>query len=132
MQHPSLTRWEDKLDEMIKKVDKYLEDKHGHKFKLHPARPRRGETGNPRSNGLFGVSANFSLGLGSEKGKGYIIDVNMVTLENVPIEEQEDIEQEAMEKINELLPTFFPDAELSASRDGNVIKIHGDISLGNV
>ncbi len=132
MQHPSLAKWEEKLNKMIKEVDQYLEDRHGHRFKLHPARPRRGETANPRSNGLFGVSANFSLGLGSQKGKGYIIDVNMVTLEQVSSKERQDIEQEAMQKINELLPSYFPDVDLSASRDGNVIKIHGDISLGDV
>lgn len=130
MRHHKAEAWEEKLDQAMEELDHYLEDKYGDRYILHPARPKEGKTADPASNGLFGVSANFTLGYGSEKGKGYVVDVRMVTLQPVEEAVRDTIEQVAIEKLQDLLPKYFPETHLNIHRDGPVIKIYGDLSLG--
>lgn len=131
MGHPSLARFESKLKELFDRVDWELEGKYGSDYPLHPSRAKRGTTSNPQTNGLFNLGASFSAGFGSEIGRGYVVDVEMVTLAHVPADVREKIEEEAAARIEELLPQYFPGRDLSVSRDRNVFKIHGDIRLGS-
>lgn len=132
MKHHSLTKWEKRLYKLVKQVDHYLEDKYGQEFKRHPARPAHGQTSSVSQDGVFSVTSNFSLGLGSSHGKGYIIDIKLVTLEDIDSSRREQIEDEAVNKLREWLPDYFPERELYVKRDGNIIKLYGDLSLGHI
>jgi len=130
IKHPNLHAWENKLKSILDDLDEELEDQFGHKYRLHPARPRRGRTSSKSQDGLFDISANFTLGLGSEHGRGYVIDIRMVTLERIPDEIEDQIEELAMQHIRKKLRKVFPGKQLSVNRDGHIIKLHGDLSLG--
>lgn len=132
MNHPKLQQFLDTLHEMFQEVDDFLEAQYGHMYTLHPARAEHGETRNKAHSGLFSVDASFSAGYGSEHGRGYVLDFRMVTLEDVPDDVEDEIDEAAVAKIRELLPKYFPDRELEVSRDRNLFKLHGDLSLGDV
>ncbi len=132
MQHHASRKLELSLRHLFGEVDAYLEDRYGGAYSLHPARPSRGTTSYHAHDGLFDVGASFSLGYGSTYGRGYVVDVRIVTLERVPADEREEILDDAEEKIRELLPAYFPDRDLAVSRDRRTFKIHGDLSLGKV
>ncbi|WP_319561174.1 hypothetical protein [Marispirochaeta sp.] len=132
MRHPKLQQWDDTMKKMFDEIDNHLEDEWGDHFPLHPNRAGRGKTSNKEQDGLFNVGTFFSAGYGSELGRGYVIDIHMVTLSRIPDEVREEIEEEVVSLVRELLPKYFPDRDLKISRDGNVYKIHGDFSLGNL
>jgi len=132
MWHPKLTAFLDRLKDLFDEVDNHIEDLYGDRYPLHPMRPARGETSNPEADGLFNIGANFTPGFMSELGRGYIIDVSIVTLEKVDKEVRDEIYEAAKDKVKELLPVYFPDRKLDVVRDGNQYKIQGDFSLGNV
>ena len=117
---------------MLDDLDDILEDHFGHRYYLHPARPKRGATANKSHDGLFNITAQFSLGIGSEHGKGYVIDIRLSTLEKVPDEITNQIEDLALKKIEEKLPEYFPGKDLSITRDGDLLKLHGDLRLGKI
>lgn len=124
-----LEEWEGRLYSLLREIDGVLEDKYGKLYPLHPARPQRGETANPQYDGLFRITASYSAGYGSKLGPGYIFRVELVTFEMVPDETRLRIEEEAMQMAEDGLKRVFPERELSIARDGNVIKIYGDLSL---
>ncbi|MFP4377131.1 MAG: hypothetical protein ACLFP4_08810 [Spirochaetales bacterium] len=130
MRHPRLQEFEACLRRLFATIDAHLEDKYGNNYRLHPARPARGTTSRAESDGLFNIGATFTPGYGSEIGRGYVVQVDMVTLDKVPEEVREKIEQEVADLVNEKLPYYFPDRDLSVDRDRNVYKIHGDLRLG--
>ena len=130
MRHHSVLAWEARLDSIMREIDHFLEERYHGKYVLHPARARRGKTANPSHDGLFSINANFTLGLGSTAGKGYIVDIKMVTLEKIPEHIRDEIENVVQEKLQKLLPEEFPEAGLQVDKDGPVLKIHGDLSLG--
>lgn len=99
---------------------------------MHPNRPRRGETSNPEADGLFEVAADFTPGIGSSYGRGYIVSLRVATLESVPAERFEAFMAEAAGTVRELLPRYFPGRPLSVHRDGKRFKIVGDFTLGTV
>jgi len=132
VQHHASRKIEVTLRHLFGEVDAYLEDRFGDRYSLHPARPPRGTTSYYAQDGLFDVGASFSAGYGSRLGRGYVVDVRMVTLEWIPAEEREEVMDVAVEKIRELLPAYFPHRDLAVSRDRRVFKIHGDLSLGRV
>jgi hypothetical protein len=123
---------ERKLKALFDQIDDYLERKYGHLYPLHPSRPRYGKTANREHDGLFNIGAAFTAGYGSEKGRGYVIDVDLVTLSHVPLKVQVQIEAEVFKEVQKLLPEFFPERELHVDRDGRIYKIYGDLSLGTV
>ncbi|MBN1647421.1 MAG: hypothetical protein JW874_05255 [Spirochaetales bacterium] len=131
MRHPLLVEWENRMKKLFDEVDDFLEDKYGNAYSLHPNRASRGKTSNKEHDGLFNVGASFSAGFGSSYGRGYVIDVNMVTLENVPSEKESEIINDVVDQVKVRLPVFFPDRKLDIDKDGNVFKIHGDFQLGN-
>ncbi|MFW5683934.1 MAG: hypothetical protein ACOC1I_03705 [Spirochaetota bacterium] len=132
MRHPRLQEFETTLKRLFDVIDDQLEEKYGHRFQLHPARPRRGKTSNKTQDGLFNVGATFTPGYGSKLGRGYIVQVEMVTLEHVPSDVREAVEQEVADRVNEKLPYYFPHRRLRVDRDRNVFKIHGDLRLGEI
>ncbi len=132
MRHPSLIAWEETLKKALDHLDDILEDQFGNKYRLHPARPERGRTSNKSHDGLFDITANFTLGLGSEKGKGYVIDIHLSTLEKIPEDVYDQIEDLSIEKLRTALKEHYPDKELLVEKDGKIIKLFGDLSLGQV
>jgi hypothetical protein len=132
VKHPRLAEFETTLKRLFDVIDDNLEEKYGGHYRLHPARPRRGGTANKAHDGLFNVGATFTPGYGSNLGRGYIVQVDMVTLENVPEDVRESIEREIANRLAEKLPYYFPHRRLSVDRDRNVFKIHGDLRLGEI
>ena len=130
MWHPKTAKFDDRMKELFDEVDHFIEDLYGDNYTLHPVRPKRGQTANPKADGLFNIAAIFTPGFGSELGRGYLIDVSMSTLEKVDDEIRREIYQAAVDKVKELLPIHFPERELTVERDGNHFKIQGDFSLG--
>ena len=132
MHHPSLVKWEKKLKKALDELDDFLEDKYEGKYRLHPVRSGRGKTSSKAHDGLFDIVAKFTLGAGSQFGRGYIVDVDVATLEDIPQKVQQEIEDQALKKLRETIPKYFPDTDLRVDKDGKVIKIHGDLSLGTL
>lgn len=133
MRHPSLYKWEKKLDEIFDGIDSYLEEKYGKLHSLHPVRARRKPTGNPEYDGLFQLGAVFTAGFGSDLGAGYIVKIEMVTLDKVDPEMRKSIEDDVAKMLRESLPKAFPGRDLRVRRDkGGIYKIYGDLSLGKV
>ena len=132
LRHPKLIAWENTLKELFDEIDDYLEDKYGNLYPLHPSRTPRGGTSNKESDGLFNVGCAFSAGYGSELGRGYVIEVHMSTLSNIPAEIKMLIEKETADIVRAKLRSFFPERELKVEKDGNIYKIFGDLSLGTI
>jgi len=129
MRHPKVIAWEENLKRVFDQIDHALEDKYGQQYQLHPSRPVRGATSNPEADGLFNVGASFTPGYGSASGRGYVVEVLMITLEFVPPEVQEQMENEVADMLRQSLPQYFPGRDLSVDRDGHVFKITGDLSV---
>ncbi len=124
-----MEKWEKFLKNSFDEIDEYLENKYGKLYPLHPSRPRKGETSNKSRDGLFNVGAAFSLGYGSEHGRGWVIEVDMVTLAKVPEKVQREIEEEVAQLLREKIDKTYRGAEIGVEKDGNAFKIFGDISL---
>jgi hypothetical protein len=54
----------------------------------------------------------------------------MSTLEHVPSEVKEEIDKDVERLVKEKLPVNFAGRKLHVERDGNLMKIIGDFSLG--
>jgi hypothetical protein len=132
MQDTKLERWEGKLNGLLRRVDRALEKRFGKKYDLHPARGVHGSASNPQHDGLFRVTAAFTPGFGSQLGKGYVLQIDIMTLETVPADKVEIIEREAVRMISEGLEEVLPGRGLKVGRDGNVWKITGDLSLSGL
>jgi hypothetical protein len=128
--HPKLVSFTAKLEALFREVDEILEDEWGGSFSLHPNRPGRGSTGNPEMDGLFEIAPDFTVGIGSEKGRGYIVSLRTATLDTVSPEQFEFLMEQAAALIAARLPRYFPERELEVVRDGKRFKIIGDFSLG--
>ena len=122
-------RWEKKLRDVFRKIDRELEKKHGRLYPLHPSRAQHGTTARPESDGLFNIGGVFSPGYGSKHGRGYIVEVRLVTLTRVPKRVKNEVETQVVKRLHALLPKAFPGRELDVRQDGPVYKIVGDLSL---
>jgi len=132
MYHPKQQAFDDRFKKMFDEVDAYIEDTYGETYALHPVRPERGATANPHSDGLFNLGADFTAGYGSERGRGYLIEVTMVTLDEIDEDVRREIYEATAAKVKELLPKHFPERHLDVHRDGNHFKIQGDFGLGKM
>ncbi|MDL2229243.1 hypothetical protein LJC14_03225 [Treponema sp. OttesenSCG-928-L16] len=128
--HPKLRAFNDTLEALFHEIDGVLEDHWGKTFPLHPKRPERGATDNPEMDGLFEIAPDFTAGLGSERGRGYIVSLRVATLSTVPPGQYEFFMDEAAKLLREKLPLYFPGRDLEVVRDGKRFKIIGDFSLG--
>ena len=129
MFHAKRAEWEERLKKVFDEIDDFLEDRYGEKCNLHPARPGRNLTANKAQDGLFNVGATFTAGYGSRYGRGYVVEIHLVTLESIPDRLMELIERDVMEQLSEKLPRYFPHNELYVKKDGGTIKIFGDLSF---
>ena len=129
MRGPEVTRWEETLKQVFDRIDDRLEERHGSTYPLHPARARRGSAANREDDGLFNIGAAFSAGFGSEHGRGYVVNVRMSTLSEIPEKVQQDLENEVAVMLEKDLPAAFPGRRLKVVRDGHVFKIIGDLGL---
>lgn len=129
MRNHRVEEWEDKLNDLLKRVDHALEEQYGALLKLHPARPPHGSTANPQQDGLFRVTASFTPGFGSKLGKGYVIRLDLVTLDALLDEQRTLIQQTAIQLIKAGLEEVLPGRGLTVKRDGKLWKIVGDLSL---
>ncbi len=130
--HPKQEELENELANLCRSLDNHLEDKYGQKYRIHPNRLKRGTGSNPRFDGLFSTSMAFSLGYGSKTGRGYIVEVDIRTLDRVTEEDKNNINEDAFNYIKDNLKVYFPERELELVKDGSVMKIIGDFSLGEV
>jgi hypothetical protein len=130
--HPKLAAFTDTLEALCHEVDEILEDEWGASFNIHPNRPERGATSNPEMDGLFEIAPDFTIGIGSEKGRGYLISLRAATLEKVSPEQFEYLMGMTAALIKRKLPEYFPERQLEVVRDGKMFKIVGDFSLGDV
>jgi hypothetical protein len=130
--HPKMRQFEDTMVELFKRIDGLLEDQYYGRWTLARNRPKRGETANPLSDGLFDVGAFFTPGYGSRYGRGYLVRIDIKTHETITAEKRAFIEQLVNDYLVEFLPQYFPDRELSVVRDGVSLKIIGNFSLGAV
>ncbi|MDR2850399.1 MAG: hypothetical protein LBW77_07690 [Verrucomicrobiota bacterium] len=132
MRHQGVEAWEQRLNELLKRVDDALEKTYGRLCAPHPARPAQGATANPQQDGLFRVTASFTPGFGSALGKGYVLHLDIVTLDAVPADVADVIRREAVRLVQDGLEAALPGRGLKVARDGNVWKIVGDLRLPNV
>ena len=132
MWHPKTIEFDHRLKDLVDEVDAFIEDVYGSRYPLHPERPGRGTTLDPQADGLFNIGADFTPGFGSKLGRGYLIDVKMVTLEKVDESVRSEIYHAVVRKIEELLPVYFPERELFIRQEGTHFKIQGDFSLGDI
>ncbi len=130
--HPKQEELENELANLCRSLDNHLEDKYGQKYRIHPNRLKRGTGSNPRFDGLFSTSIAFSLGYGSKTGRGYIVEVDIRTLDRVTEEDKNNINEDAFNYIKDNLKVYLPERELKLVKDGSVMKIIGDFSLGEV
>ncbi|MCK5153131.1 MAG: hypothetical protein KAQ93_02130 [Spirochaetales bacterium] len=129
MNNPKIKEWEHTLRKIFDIIDDHLEDKYGFLYPLHPARPQRGHTANKSSDGLFNIGAAFSAGFGSNYGRGWVVDVTMVTLFKVPGNVKIQIYNKVIEELKRLLIDFYPERKIKVEKDGNVFKIFGELGL---
>lgn len=126
-------RWEARLKSVFDEIDAELEAeavrKGGLGYSRHPVRLPAGMTSNPEDDGLFEVGANFTVGIGSEKGAGYVVRARIATLEDVDAGTQQKLEEEVARRLKEKLPEAFPGRDLRVERDESGFKIFGDLSL---
>jgi hypothetical protein len=132
MNHPKTNAFDKKMKQLFDAVDDYLEEKYEGRYRRHPNRPGRGVTSNKAADGLFNLGAQFTAGYGSSLGRGYIVDVKISTLENIEPDKRERVVSDAANKVNELLPKYFPEKNFKVEKDGGLYKIVGDFSLGSM
>ena len=132
MRHTKAIAWEKKLKSLFDRIDDFLEEKYGQHLPLHPARASRGSTSSKDHDGLFNVGASFSMGIGSKLGPGYVLEVRISTLAQIPPAMKSAIDEDVVGIVRERLGSTFPGKDLRIDRDGSVYKIHGDLSLGKV
>ena len=132
MRHVKTVEWDRRIKAMFDEIDDILEERYGQRYSLHPNRPARGATANREMDGLFNVGADFTAGYGSRLGRGYVVQVRMSTLDRVPADVRSLIEEDVERLVREKLPVAFPGRHLTLERDGNLMKIIGDTSLGSV
>ncbi|MCC7300428.1 MAG: hypothetical protein IT583_05065 [Verrucomicrobia bacterium] len=122
-------KWEETLKGVFDAIDHELEAEYGTRYTLHPSRPEHGVTANPETDGLFNVGAAFSAGFGSKYGPGYVVDICLSTLRQVPVEIRAEIKEKVFQGLEKRLPTAFPSKAIHVSEENGVIRIHGDLSL---
>jgi hypothetical protein len=129
---PQQQKLEEHLRTLCDELDHFLEETYGDRYELHPNRPLRGKAARVSYDGLFSTGTKFTLGYGSEHGRGYLVDIELSTLERVKPEDRQEIDEAAIAFLRKQLPIHFPNRKLSVVKDGSVYKITGDFSLGSL
>lgn len=121
--------WEAALRRALDSVDHALEERFGDLLPLDPKRPPRHATASPKYDGLFAVDGKFSLGLVSRSGPGYVVDVRVASSRTPSPVQREAVLDAAEEALREALREAFPGKTLHVRREGQVLRITGDLSL---
>jgi len=129
MRNPRVEEWEERLNQLLRRVTVQLEERFSDFALRHPARLPHGATANPQNDGLFRITATFTPGFGSQLGKGYVLTIEPVTLDRFRQEAWREIENFACEQIRAGLEAVLPGRGLTVRRDGQIWKIVGDLSL---
>ena len=129
MRHRKAKAWEKRLKSVFDEIDAELESDYGGMFTRHPARAPEGSTSNPEMDGLFNVGAAFSAGFGSRYGPGYVVDIQLSTLEHIPGKIKTALRDQVQALLIEKLPVAFPGKDLRVDRELRHLRIHGDLSL---
>ena len=129
MRHHKAMQWEKRLKGVFDEIDRELEAQYDEQWPLHPSRPEEGTTSNPEQDGLFNIGAAFSVGLGSQHGPGYTVEIRISTLKNVPADVRAQIKKQVFQTLEKKLPVAFPDTELKVAEENGTIRIYGDLSL---
>lgn len=128
--HPLQIELESTMRRLCDDLDHYLEDTYGDQYPLHPNRPARGKAASVAYDGLFSTGTQFTLGYGSDLGRGYLVSVEIRTLSRVQQEDRKAIEHAAITYLRSIIPLYFPNRYIEVKKDGNVYKLVGDFSLG--
>ncbi len=88
-------------------VDFVLENEFGNSYDIHPNRPFRGKAANGLLDGLFSVTTTFTSGYGSRFGRGYLIIIEILTLNFVDDEFWDKINKRGIEIFREGLKINF-------------------------
>ena len=129
MRHRKAKAWEKKLKSVFDEIDAVLENDYGGMFPRHPARAPEGGTSNPEMDGLFNVGASFSAGFGSRFGPGYVVDIQLSTLEHIPMKLKSALRDHVQALLIKKLPVAFPGKNLHVDKELRHLRIHGDLSL---
>ena len=129
MRHQKAIEWEKRLKSVFDEIDAELENDYGGMFSRHPARAPDGGTSNPEMDGLFNVGASFSAGFGSRFGPGYVVNIQLSTLEHVPGKIKTALRDHVQALLIEKLPVAFPGKDLRVDQELRHLRIHGDLSL---
>lgn len=132
MYHHKTIEWDRKLKGICDRIDAWLEEIYGGMYPLRPNRPATGMTSNPEMDGLFNIQTLFTPGFTSETGRGYLVEIEMSTLEEVDKRVRQEIQDIVLVKFRDELKSVFPDRILEIGIEGNMIKIWGDLNLGSV
>jgi hypothetical protein len=132
MDHPKTIEWDRRMKLLFDRIDALLEERHRGRWRLRRNRPALGETANPEADGLFNLGTFFDTGYGSALGRGYLVEIILATDEEVAAEARAEIEEEVRGLLERFLPEHFPERRLSVERDGSLLKIRGDLSLGSL
>ena len=104
--HPKPAELEARMRILCDDLDHYLEDTYGEYYPLHPNRPKRGQASSVAYDGLFSTGTQFTLGYGSDYGRGYLVTVEIRTLARVDDDHKKEIEKAAMEYLKEIIPVL--------------------------
>lgn len=130
--HPKQAELERRFKCLFDEIDDWMESRYEGRWPLHPNRLPKGQTANKENDGLFNIGMNFTPGYGSRFGRGYLIEVELSTLQRVDPETRRRLCAEVAEEVERRLPLHFPERMLSVRLDGTSFKIVGDFSLGEV
>lgn len=128
--HPKQELLEQQMAKLCQALDNWLEDGFGENWPIHPNRMKRGTGANPSFDGLFSTSVAFTLGYGSKSGRGYLVNVDIRTLKFVTSQEKTEVLDAAASFLRNNIEEYIPDRKLDVVKEGNLIKIVGDFSLG--
>ena len=129
MRHRKAKAWEKRLKFVFDEIDVELEHRYRDRFDLHPSRPEHGTTSSREMDGLFNVGASFSAGFGSHLGPGYVVDIRLSTLEQIPKTLKIELRDKVQAMLVEKLPAAFPGKTLRVDKERSHLRIHGDLSL---
>jgi len=129
MRHQKAKAWEKRLKFVFDKIDIELEHRYREHFDLHPSRPEHGTTSSREMDGLFNIGASYSAGFGSRLGPGYVVDIRLSTLEQIPKTLKIELRDKIQAMLIEKLPAAFPGKMLRVDKEGSHLRIHGDLNL---
>ncbi|GAG64517.1 unnamed protein product, partial [marine sediment metagenome] len=72
---------------------------------------------------------SFSAGFGSRFGRGYVVDIQISTLEHVSVKLKSAVRDHVQALLIEKLPVAFPGKDLHVDKELGHLRIHGDLSL---